>query len=95
MKRNLIVLSALVLLITAACASVTAPGTTGVVTSVDGNTVTIAGANGQSTTYTLTSSTYVYNASGSRANKMLLSNGQRVMVWSKADNTAVRINIES
>jgi hypothetical protein len=95
MKRNLIVLSALVLLITAACASVTAPGTTGVVTEVGDNTVTVAGANGQTTTYTLTSSTYVYNATGSRANKMLLTNGQRVMVWSKADNTAVRINIES
>ena len=76
-------------------ASVTAPGTSGVVTAVDGNTVTVAGANGQTTTYTLTSSTYVYNAAGSRANKMLLSNGQRVMVWSTADNTAVRINVEN
>ncbi len=95
MKRNLFALSLLVLLVAAACSTVTAPGTAGVVTSVDGNTVTVAGANGQTTTYTLTSSTYVYNASGSRANKMLLSNGQRVQVWSKADNTAVRINIES
>ena len=95
MKRNLIVLSALVLLISAACASVTAPGTTGVVTEVGDNTVTISNGNGQTTTYTLTSSTYVYNANGSRANQRFLSSGQRVMVWSKADNTAVRINVES
>ena len=95
MKRNLIVLSALVLLISAACASVTAPGTSGVVTAVGDNTVTIADASGQATTYTLTSSTYVYNANGSRATQSFLTNGQRVMVWSKADNTAVRINIAS
>jgi hypothetical protein len=94
MKRNLIVLSLLVLIVAAAC-SVTTPGTTGTVTAVGDNTVTIAGANGQTTTYTLTSSTYVYNAAGSRANKMFLASGQRVMVWSKGDNTAVRINVES
>jgi hypothetical protein len=94
MKRNLIVaVSLLVLLVTVAC-SVTAPGTTGTVTAVGDNTVTIAGANGQSTTYTLTSSTYVYNASGSRANQRFLTNGQRVMVWSRGE-TAVRINVES
>jgi tetratricopeptide (TPR) repeat protein len=76
-------------------ASVTAPGTEGVVTAVGDNTVTIAGPNGQSTTYTLTSSTYVYNANGSRANQRLLANGQRVLIWSRADNTAVRINVEN
>lgn len=96
MKRNLFALSLLVLLVaTAACTTVTAPGTAGVVTAVGDNTVTISGPNGQATTYTLTSSTYVYNANGSRANQRFLSNGQRVMVWSKGDNTAVRINVES
>ena len=94
MKRNLIGLSLIVLIVAAAC-SVTTPGTTGVVTAVGDNTVTIAGANGQTTTYTLTSSTYVYNATGARSNQKFLSSGQRVMVWSKGENTAVRINVES
>lgn len=95
MKRNLIVLSALILLIGAACATVTAPGTAGVVTEVGDNTVTIAGPDGQAKTYTLTSSTYVYNVNGTRASQRFLTSGQRVMVWSKANNTAVRINVES
>ncbi|HEY0159622.1 MAG TPA: hypothetical protein VGF28_20205 [Thermoanaerobaculia bacterium] len=95
MKRNLFALSLLVLLVAAACSTVTAPGTTGVVTAVGDNTVTIAGADGQATTYTLTSSTYVYNVNGTRASHRFLTNGQRVMVWSKGDNTAVRINVES
>ncbi len=83
----------LVLLVAAAC-SVAAPGTTGVVTAVEGNTVTVAGANGQTMTYTLTNSTAIYNAQGSRATSLFLTNGQRVMVWANGDN-AVRINVES
>lgn len=93
MKRNLVALSLLVLLVTAACA-VTSPGSTGTVTAVNGNTVTVAGANGQTTTYTLTPSTHIYNTTGSKTTHLFLSNGQRVMVWSNGE-TAVRINVES
>jgi ABC-type Fe3+-hydroxamate transport system substrate-binding protein len=93
MKRNLVALSLLVLLVTAACA-VTSPGSTGTVTAINGNTVTVAGANGQTTTYTLSPSTHIYNAAGSKTSQSFLTNGQRVMVWSNGD-AAVRINVES
>jgi ABC-type Fe3+-hydroxamate transport system substrate-binding protein len=93
MKRNLVALSLLVLLVTAACA-VTTPGAAGTVTGVNGNTVTVAGPNGQTMTYTLTPSTHIYNASGSKTSPLFLTNGQRVMVWSNGE-TAVRINVES
>ena len=90
MKRSLVVLVALTLLL-AACASVTAPGTTGVVTEVNGNTITVASA-GQPTTYTLTNRTLVYAPDGVEAQRSYLTKGQRVMVWADGTN-AVRINI--
>ncbi|HYK00938.1 MAG TPA: hypothetical protein VE974_04225 [Thermoanaerobaculia bacterium] len=94
MKRSLIALSVLVLLVTAACASTgTAAATSGVITAVGDNTVTVD-ANGQATTYNLTSSTYVYNSLGARAKKSFLSNGQRVRVVANGQE-AVTISIES
>ncbi len=92
MKRSLILLVTLALLL-GACATI-APGTTGVVTEVKGNTLTVALADGQSTTYTLTNRTVVYAPDGLASIKSYLSKGQRVMVWVSGPN-AVRINIES
>lgn len=93
MKRSLILLVTLALLL-AACSSVVAPGKTGVVTEVNGKTVTVAHADGQSSTYTLTNRTVVYAPDGIASVKAYLSKGQRVMVWVTGPN-AVRINIES
>ena len=94
MKRSLVALSVLVLLITAACASTGAgPATSGVITAVGDNTVTVS-ANGQDQTFNLTSSTYVYNSSGARAKKSFLTSGQRVRVVANGQE-AVTISIES
>ena len=90
MKRSLIVLVTLALIL-GACAT-TAPGTTGVITEVNGNTVTVAVA-GTPTTYTLTNRTLLYTPDGGEAVRSYLSKGQRVMVWADGTN-AVRINIE-
>ncbi|MDQ3281965.1 MAG: hypothetical protein M3Q69_11195 [Acidobacteriota bacterium] len=92
MKRSVIALSLLVLLIATACASVTAPGTRGVITAVEGNSVTIT-SNGTATTYTLTNGSQIYSPSGSTASRLLLQNGQSVMVWSRANNEIVRLNV--
>jgi ABC-type Fe3+-hydroxamate transport system substrate-binding protein len=90
MKRSLIVLVVFALLVTA-CASTTAPGTTGVITAVNGNQITVA-AGDQTTTYTLVNRTNVYSPEGLLTQRSFLSQGQRVMVW--ADNgVAVRINV--
>jgi hypothetical protein len=94
MKRSVVALSLLVLLITVACASTgSGPATSGVITAVGDNTVTVA-SNGQSTTYNLTSSTYVYTPMGARAKKSLLTSGQRVKVVANGQE-AVTISIES
>jgi hypothetical protein len=90
MKRSLIVLITLTLIL-AACAT-TAPGTTGVVTDINGSSVTVAVA-GQPTTYTLTNRTMVYSSDGVEAMRSHLSKGQRVMVWADGTN-ATRINIQ-
>jgi len=96
MKRNFVVaLSLVVLLVAAACSTTNSTAAaTGTVTSVEGNTVTVAAADGQTITYTLTPATHVYNTSGSKTSHSFLTNGQRVMVWSKGEN-AVRINVAS
>lgn len=90
MKRSLILVVALALVL-AACATV-APGTTGVVTEVNGNQFTVT-TGGTPTTYTITNRTMVYAPDGVEALKSYLSKGQRVMVWANGTN-AVRINIE-
>lgn len=91
MKRSLVLVVALSLLL-AACASVTAPGTTGVVTELTPTSITVS-TNGQATTYTTTNRTNVYSVDGGLTQRNALSTGQRVMVW--ADGTAIsRINIE-
>ena len=91
MKRSLVLLITLALLL-GACAT-TAPGTTGVVTEVNGNTVSVAVNGGSPTTYTLTNRTLVYAPDGVETTKSYLTKGQRVMVWANGAN-AVRVNIE-
>ena len=91
MKRSLILLVTLALFL-GACATTTAPGTTGVVTEVNGSTITVA-ASGTPTTYTLTNRTMIYAPDGIETGRSYLTKGQRVMVWSNGTN-AVRINIE-
>lgn len=94
MKRTLVLLIALSLLV-AACATTTAPAATGVITAVDGSTITVAGPNGDgSTTYTLTRSTNVYAPDGVLSQRAYLTPGQRVLVWADGTN-AVRINVAS
>jgi len=92
MKRTLVALATLALLLTVACATTSAPTTTGLVTSVDGSTITVA-ANGTPATYTLTRSTNIYAADGVMTKRSYLTQGQRVQVWANGDK-AVRINIE-
>lgn len=94
MKRTLVLLVALSLLV-AACASTSAPTTSGVITAVNGNTVTVAGPAGDgSSTYTLTYRTNVYSPDGVLSTKSYLTPGQKVLVWADGTN-AVRINIAS
>jgi ABC-type glycerol-3-phosphate transport system substrate-binding protein len=91
MKRSLILIVTLALLL-GACAT-TAPAAKGVVTGVDGNTVSVALADGQAATYTLTNRTLYYAPDGVETMRAYLSKGQRIMVWTTGPN-AVRINIE-
>lgn len=90
MKRSLVLLITLALLL-GACAT-TAPGTTGVVTEVNGNTVSVD-VNGSPTTYTLTNRTLVYAPDGVETTKSYLAKGQRVMVWADGSSNAIRVNI--
>jgi hypothetical protein len=90
MKRSLVVFVTFALLL-AACATV-APGTSGVVTEVNGNSVIVA-TGGTPTTYTLTNRTLIYAPDGVETQRAYLSKGQRVQVWATGGN-AVRINIE-
>lgn len=91
MKRALVLIAALSLFL-AACASVTAPGTTGIVTELTPTSVTVS-SNGQATTYTTTSRTNIYAVDGNLTRRSSLANGQRVTVWADG-NSLVRINIE-
>lgn len=91
MKRSLVLLITLALLL-GACAA-TAPGTTGTVTEVNGNMVSVAVNGGAPTTYTLTNRTLVYAPDGVETTKSYLSKGQRVMIWANG-TSAVRVNIE-
>ena len=93
MKRSIVVLTTLVLALVLAACAVTTPGTSGVVTKVDGNTVTVANA-GTETSYTVTNATSVYAPDGVLTQRSYLSAGQRVMVWANGSNNAVRINVE-
>lgn len=93
MKRSALVLLVTFALLLAACASTTAPGTTGVITAVNGNTITVAQGNGGATsTYTIAHKTLIFSAEGLPAQRSFLTEGQRVMVWADG-NTAVRINV--
>lgn len=91
MKRTLVVLATLAVLLTAACATTTPPTTVGLVTAVDGSSITVA-ANGAPVTYNITRSTNIYAADGVMTKRSYLTEGQRVHVWANG-NQAVRINI--
>ena len=90
MKRSLILVVTLALLL-GACAAVT-PGTTGVVSEVNGNTISVSVA-GQPTTYTFTNRSRIYATDGLETKRSSLTKGQRVMVWANG-TTVERINIE-
>jgi hypothetical protein len=95
MKRTLVFM--LSLLVFAACATTaTAPGVTGVITQIDGNTVTIAPAGGgQSSTVTLGWGTQVIQPNGMNAKgTSVLAVGMPVKVWlENGTQTAGRIEI--
>lgn len=94
MKRSLILLVALALVVTA-CATTSAPTASGVITAVEGNTVTVAGPLGDGqTTYTITRSTNIYSPDGVLSQRSYLTPGQKVLVWANGTN-AVRINISA
>lgn len=92
MKRTLVVLATLAVLLTVACATTTPPTTAGLVTGVDGSSITVT-ANGAPVTYNITRSTNIYAADGVMTKRSYLTQGQRVQVWANG-NQAVRINIE-
>lgn len=98
MKRTLLALLVLSSLVLAACATTTAaaPNVSGVITQIDGNTVTIAPEGGGSaSTVTLTWGTRVFQPNGLEATgKSVLTVGQPVKVWlASGTQTASRINI--
>lgn len=93
MKRSFVVLVTLVVALSlVACTTVTSPGTSGVVTKVEGNQVTVSNA-GTETTYTVSNTTNIYAPDGVLTQRSYLSEGQRVMVWSNG-TTASRINVQ-
>lgn len=88
MKRSLVLLVTLALFL-AACSSVSQPTTTGVITAVGENSITVG-----SQTYTLDRNTSIYAPDGNQLRRSFLANGQKVMVWANGEK-AVRINVES
>ena len=92
MKRTLVVLATLAVLLTVACATTSPATATGLVTAVDGSSITVT-ANGAPATYAITRSTNIYAADGVLTKRSYLTQGQRVQVWANG-NQAVRINIE-
>jgi endonuclease YncB( thermonuclease family) len=92
MKRTLVLLLTLALLVTA-CAS-SGSATSGVITSVDRDSVTVSTSTGQTTTYALAGGTNVYAPNGERTQRSYLTAGQRVQVWAQGEK-ALRINIDA
>ena len=90
MKRSLVFLVAIALFV-AAC-SVTAPGTTGVVTELTPTSITVS-TNGQATTYSTNNRTNVYSVDGNLTGRNALATGQRITVWADGTNLT-RVNIE-
>jgi hypothetical protein len=88
MKRSLVLLVTLALFLTA-CGTVSQPTTTGVITAVSADSITVG-----TQTFTLDRTTSIYAADGNQLRRSFLTNGQRVMVWANGDK-AVRINVES
>jgi hypothetical protein len=96
MKRILLALLVLSSLLLAACATTaTAPNVSGVITKIDGNTVTVAAEGGTESTVTVGYSTRVFHPNGLEATgKSVLAVGQPVKVWlATGTQNASRINI--
>lgn len=96
MKRTLLALLILSSLVLAACATSSAPNLRGVISKIDGNTVTIVPADtNQPATVTLSWGTRVFHPNGLEADgTSVLAVGQPVQVWlANGTQNAVRINI--
>lgn len=99
MKRSLtLALLALTILTVACTATMSAPkgaaDLSGMVTAVDGNTVTITPAGGSPTTVTLVRDTGIFFPGGVHAGASDITKGHTVNVWLAAGTqNATRINI--
>ena len=96
MKRTLFALLALSLFVLAACASTaTAPSVSGVITKIDGNSVTVAAEGGSEQAVTVSFGTRVFYPNGlEAAGTSVLAVGQPVKVWlANGTQSAARINI--
>jgi ABC-type Fe3+-hydroxamate transport system substrate-binding protein len=96
-KRTSLILLVLSSLVLAACATTAAaPNVTGVISRIDGNTVTVTPANGgEPVTVTLTWGTRVFQPNGLEADgTSVLAVGHPVQVWlANGTQNAARIHI--
>ena len=99
MKRTLILALLTLTLLTVACtATMSAPkgaaDLSGMVTAVDGNTITVTPAGGSPTTVTLIRDTNVFWPGGAHAAQSDILKGHTVNVWLVAGSqNATRVNI--
>lgn len=98
MRRLLLLTLVVLTLLTVACSTtMSAPKTadlSGVVSAVDGDTVTITPAGGQATTITLVRATNVTWPGGVPAEHSAIAKGHSVSVWLvNGTQTASRVNI--
>ena len=99
MKRLLTLASLTLILLTVACsATMSAPkgaaDLSGMVSAVDGNTITVTPAGGTPTTVTLVQDTNVFWPGGAHAAHSEIAKGHTVNVWLVAGSqTASRVNI--
>lgn len=99
MKRSLMVALVLLSVLTVACtATMSAPKGTadlsGMVTAVDGNSITVTPAGGSPTTVTLIRDTGIYFPGGVHAEAGDIQKGHSVNVWLAAGSqNATRVNI--
>lgn len=95
MKRTLIALTVFMLLLTVACGTATTtaqPTTSGTITAVDGNNITIKTSTGETSTVTIGSSTALAWFTGADAYPNDFTVGRRVNVWTaEGATTASRI----
>ena len=99
MKRTFTIALLTLTLLTVACATtMSAPkgaaDLSGMVTAVDGNTITVTPANGTATTVTLGRDTGIFWPGGAHAEAREIVKGHTVNVWLVAGSqTASRVNI--